>query len=339
MNACLKRISRILVITALAAIPFGKNNIQAANSISLAEYKGFVDSLAIAVDYRALAEDMKTLKADLKKLPPKMSVRIPVSQDQTTTVNFSLNWMRNYIETHSKQPPGIEHVDWDQQAKEIEAAENLAILLNRESTYLEELYPKEDWDAKDKEALQKILNDDLYDEEDKEEEEKGSGAPEWLRNALQKIGQALDWIVVICVILVGGYLLYRFSKFLDFRKVKKEVTIGKGQLIEVEDPRDYKGMSALAREAAKEGDLVRSVRYHYLALILLLHEAQVLPYNPSLTNWEYHRLMVAKQIPEDSSFLLTAVFDSSHYGEKPVTDSEFQKFSEEWEKCKGRIIG
>ena len=85
-------------------------------------------------------------------------------------------------------------------------------------------------------------------------------------------------------------------------------------------------MKKVAFQASGEQKYTAALGYYYLALILMLHEDEIIPYRSSLTNWEYYRKMIALGFPKDLIHGITKDFDDTQYGHKLIQENEFQVF-------------
>ncbi len=320
-----RRISGILCFLFFSFFPL---NTHAQSHLSLAEYRVFLDTVSGRLSHAIESGDFERAEKVLKDLPASIVVETAGPDGKKSEVDVSQEWLRTYFEHQRAVPFSTTISSGDTVPGAESIARNAMEVIQWESDALADEMTLDDTQEGLREDVAKILSDDVYE---MEEEEVSSGDNfSWFQQFIGTAGKYLEWIVMFSVLALVAWLIWRFSRFLDFRKVAAEANLPSGVLVSENDPKNSAGLAGLAEAEADAGRFSAAVRYYYLALILLLHEKSLVPYNPSLTNWEYLRILVARNFHPETARLLTSLFDSSHYGFKIVSKEEFELFKSGW---------
>ncbi|MCB9232560.1 MAG: DUF4129 domain-containing protein [Bacteroidia bacterium] len=308
-----------IAFSLILLLSFGKSE---AARISLEDYTYTLAEIHSLCLQSQDSASFIALKQHLLQLPEFVVVAYSMSNDETAVQRLSNNWLRNYFEYNVVE-------EENEHAAQMRAVNNLAFLLDREVTRLQDLgqFPLNDFELQKR--VSDILKKDIYTFEDQRPEEKEKEKPteNAFLNFMERIWKYIDVILVTLAAILVIFVLIRLGRWLDFRKKPEKVNLPvAGGLLRETDPRDSVSLREMAEKHLKTGSLELAVRYYYLAFILRLHESALIHFNPALTNWEYQFLLEKNHFPEKSSFGVTSTFDESHYGEKPVNRDRFARF-------------
>ncbi len=151
-------------------------------------------------------------------------------------------------------------------------------------------------------------------------------------------GAIVQWVIVALLILIiafgASYLIGR----LEWRRERRALPALDEELIDARLLASTE-WHALAQQLRAQGDLRAAARALYLGILRLLHEAHLLDYEPSRTNWEHLMRLRSPALPapatrEQAYQLLqplTVRFDYLWYGKEPASESDFGQFESVFE--------
>lgn len=180
----------------------------------------------------------------------------------------------------------------------------------------------------------------------------------WLSRLLGALGGSgiagaapfLQWLIIVLLVLgIALAISYVIGRIELPRRAARATSVVEALLS------DARAMSALewqalAQQLAQSGDWRLAIRAYYLALLRLLHEAQLLDYDPAQTNWEHLQQLrrpplalppalanapaLAASLREEAYQLLrplTLHFDALWYGNLAPTPDLFAEFERAFE--------
>lgn len=299
----------------------------------LAKYRQELQLIQLQAENVQKQSDLPLLEARINAFPDELVVTYPISNDETARQKVSMSWLRDYF-THNRL------LYPDDRLAEDPNLINFIALIETRSNEMEALTPF-DLDASEVNAKRdNILSERIYnwkaekeesvDEEEEEEDFEMPEEPAAFEEVMEFIERYGTYIIAVFLGIFILFLLWRVTRNLDLRKKKEVLDIGSGGgLLKEDDPRDSETMRKVASTAKEQQKFNAAVRYYYLALILALHEEEIIRYKSSLTNWEYFRKMKANGFPEAPTRLMTSIFDDTQYGHKQIEEAEFLSFMEQ----------
>ena len=303
-------------------------------SWSIARYERELNTLSLLVEQVETRKELKQLEAAIQAFPDEVEITYSVSNDESAKQEVSMGWLRDYFEHN----PALFEED---SLNRDPALQNLSRILELRAEEMQELNRLDIDKQEVRNNRNRILSDRLYEwKAEKEEPEeieipefkpkKERETPEWLVGFelfLKDYGVYILWALLAVFIL---FIIYLVVRKLDFSKNEQVIDIGEGDgLLKEDDPRDSDTMKKVASKATGQQKYNAALRYYYLALILMLHEDEIIPYKSSLTNWEYYRKMLALGFPKDLIHGITRDFDDTQYGHKQIPLEEFRDFQKQ----------
>lgn len=147
--------------------------------------------------------------------------------------------------------------------------------------------------------------------------------------AMGSIKAVLQVVVLVAVILLVGFILYKFapalmSRFGSRTKEKREDRVILGERIDAhESPHD---LLTEAERLARQGDLRGAIRKGYIAVLCDLSDRKVIALARHKTNRDYLRDVRRNPTLFQRMTGLTGTFESSWYGLRPAEGSEWEEF-------------
>ena len=202
----------------------------------------------------------------------------------------------------------------------------------------------------DKRKLSEILNRPEFQRPVKEPEEDSEGASwlkkfiEWLEGLFPKFSPSagaaegaasfmgvLQWVLIIAVILVLGFVLYKLLPLFAprFRRVirnEREERVILGERIgEDQSAEDLFGE---AERLAREGDVRGAIRKGYVALLCELSDRKLIGLARHKTNRDYLRDVRSRRDVYERMNGLTGKFERHWYGAQQARPQDWEEFRE-----------
>jgi hypothetical protein len=148
----------------------------------------------------------------------------------------------------------------------------------------------------------------------------GSPAPA----TMERIARAAYWVVLALLVALLMYLIWTYVPGLSLPR--RAPGAAPGPADEIAAPERARARLAAAEAAAAEGRYLDALRQTYAAMLLILDEAHLLPYDPARTNHEILRaLRAAGHAPvRDLLAPVTRAMDEKLYGGRPATAADYQ---------------
>lgn len=131
------------------------------------------------------------------------------------------------------------------------------------------------------------------------------------------------------------YILVKHGNFSmkTFRRKNREVTENEP----LEHIKEFTAWDRELQQALALPDYRKAIRIHYLRVLNLLDEKQLIRYQEDKTNWEYvHELTSFSEVKD--FIQLTKYFDYIWYGEFPLDADAYQLLSAQFENFKQKIV-
>ncbi len=169
----------------------------------------------------------------------------------------------------------------------------------------------------------------------------------WLSRVLGGLGGAgtggwgmiVQWVIIAMLVLLiafgASYLLGR----LEWRRVRRAPPpLSPEELLDARLLTSAEWRT-LAQQLLAQGEMRLAARALYLGLLRLLHEAQLLDYDPARTNWEHLMDLRSPALPDPSTREqayrllqpLTLRFDYLWYGSDTATEQDVRQFEAAFE--------
>lgn len=149
----------------------------------------------------------------------------------------------------------------------------------------------------------------------------------------------IAWVLIIILLLaIGGYVLYRVLPFLRGRK-RREKLRKRERVILGERLAPDTGTEDLLREAEsliREGDFRGAIRKGYIALLCELGEKRVIAIEDHKTNRDYlGEVAMRRRELSGPVGVLTRGFERHWYGEVPAGEEDWQNFRQGFDETTG----
>jgi len=201
----------------------------------------------------------------------------------------------------------------------------------------------------DKQKLADILNRPEYQRPVREEKDKsseGSGLIakflEWLEGMLPKFSPpegtaegttavfgVLQWVLIIAVLFVLGFVLYKLLPLFAprFRRVMSEEREERVILGErIADDQSAQDLFGEAERLAREGDVRGAIRKGYVAFLCELSDRKLIGLARHKTNRDYLRDLRSRREIYESMNGLTGKFERHWYGSQEARPSDWEEF-------------
>jgi hypothetical protein len=202
----------------------------------------------------------------------------------------------------------------------------------------------------DKRKLSEILNRPEYQRPVKEMEEQSEGANwlkrvvDWLESYFPKLSPVegaaggvssfmgvLQWVLIIAVILVLGFVLYKLLPLFAprFRRViraEREERVILGERIGENQSAD--DLFGEAERLAREGDIRGAIRKGYVALLCELSDRKLIGLARHKTNRDYLRDVRSRRDVYERMDGLTGKFERHWYGAQEARPNDWEEFRE-----------
>ncbi|MEM8583678.1 MAG: DUF4129 domain-containing protein [Bacteroidota bacterium] len=183
---------------------------------------------------------------------------------------------------------------------------------------------------------------ELPPNEDDEEIGKGETEPdnsweigEW------KIPAWLGWIVLISLLALIGFFIYRALDLVD-KPVKKAATAADrmaADLSEIpEEELTLQETETLLQRAERTGDFTTAVRLQYLAMLKQLNELELIEYTRDKTDREYRREMDNTDLGSEFS-AITIDYARNWYGQYPLDRLSYRLVADRFESLRKKLDG
>ena len=201
----------------------------------------------------------------------------------------------------------------------------------------------------DKRKLSEILNRPEYQRPAKPEAEKDG--PNWLKSFLEwleslfpkldppeaaaegatSFAGVLQWVLIIAVILVLGFVLYKLLPLFAprFRRVvreEREERVILGERIGEDQSAD--DLFGEAERLAREGDIRGAIRKGYVALLCELSDRKLIGLARHKTNRDYLRDVRSRREVYERMNGLTGKFERHWYGSQEAQPHDWEEFQE-----------
>jgi Domain of unknown function (DUF4129) len=141
---------------------------------------------------------------------------------------------------------------------------------------------------------------------------------------LENVGQILVWVLIGLAAAFAGVWLYRISR--DMPAGKREI------LPFLPSSRTWQEWLAQAREAASGGRWREAIHWGFWAAVSRLESEGTWPPDKARTPREYLGSIPASSPAQQPFSLLTRQFETSWYGARAATETEFAQFSANLER-------
>ena len=202
----------------------------------------------------------------------------------------------------------------------------------------------------DKRKLAEILERPEYQRPEVEIEEQSQGAKlltqflDWLKSFFPDVtppqgagagpmafAGLLQWILIIAVILVLGFVLYKLfplfaPRFRNALREEREERVILGERI-AED-RSAQDLFGEAERLAREGDIRGAIRKGYIALLCELSDRKLIGLARHKTNRDYLRDVRSRKEIYDRMNGLTGAFERHWYGSQNAGSGDWETFRE-----------
>lgn len=127
-------------------------------------------------------------------------------------------------------------------------------------------------------------------------------------------------LLIICIIIV--FIIIRINKTFDKRTRVKEILGEK-----IDDRVTPNSLRSRGAMFIQKGDFRQAIRYDFIAILLLMHERNILYIDETKTGEEIYNYLRKNKFPKITVFKKSVnIFNSSWYGHKPSD----QKLYDEW---------
>ena len=137
----------------------------------------------------------------------------------------------------------------------------------------------------------------------------------------------LELIEYLIYILMGGLIIYLFVRFLSGENLSAVFTKKATSILDInlsEDHIENIDLDALIKSALEEKDYRLAVRYHYLKILKILSQKDIIDWHYEKTNSDYQNEIEEQNVKSgfrDVSYL----YDYIWYGEQEVDDRKYEK--------------
>ncbi|HRE58053.1 MAG TPA: DUF4129 domain-containing protein [Candidatus Kapabacteria bacterium] len=142
------------------------------------------------------------------------------------------------------------------------------------------------------------------------------------------------WEIIVYVIAIGSIiaLVASIMKTGLFSLVtgKKSQHLSFSEIAE-----DIHGMDfpSLIAQSILSGEYRYSVRLHYLHILKILTDAELIIWKPEKTNKEYFKDLAPTALSEPF-IVISRIFEYVWYGERRITEKEYKEIEQQFENCK-----
>jgi hypothetical protein len=152
---------------------------------------------------------------------------------------------------------------------------------------------------------------------------------------MERVATVLYWVVIALLVVLLAYLIWTYVPGL---RLPSRAKAAPGEADEIVAPERARERLAAAEAAAAAGRYLEALRLTYAAMLLLLDEAQILPYDPARTNREVLRALrrgshapagSVRRPPAATQAILellapvTRSVDEKLYGGRPTTAADY----------------
>lgn len=142
-----------------------------------------------------------------------------------------------------------------------------------------------------------------------------------ISETLSIIFMVIGILVVVAIIVI---IILKFNKGFERKKRVKEILGEK-----IDDKTTPLSLRQKASDFIQSGDLRKAIRYEFIALLLLMHEKNLVYLDETKTNEEIYRHLKKNKFSIISAFKnLIDIFNSTWYGHKEFNKNSYDKWEQ-----------
>lgn len=157
------------------------------------------------------------------------------------------------------------------------------------------------------------------------------------RSSSRKMNHMIIWVLGILAVLAVLFLLYRLIRNGINSPFRKRIKAFTPEELTLEICRDEVGYRELLERAVREADYVLAVRLHFLYLLHLLDEREIVRWDVHKTNLSYY-YEIRDDVVREKFGNLSRIFDYVCYGEFPIDQELYREVEKQFVIFRGGIL-